>query len=102
MTPIPKQLRAEIAADPFMKMCCLADDGMCAGRVEWHHAIIFAGRQLQEAFAIVPACKEFHHRFADRKDIRERFLRVVTGRATYEELTAISKVIDYVAMKKKL
>lgn len=101
MTPIPPDVREAMARDPFMKRCCLASDGMCAGRIEWHHAVIFAGRQVQKRFAIIGACKDYHHRFANRKDIAERFLKVVLSRGTEQELFEISKAIDYVALKKK-
>lgn len=29
--------------------------------IEWEHCFIYAGRQIDEAWAIVPCCK-FHHR----------------------------------------
>ena len=95
MNRIPKRLNDELNEDPFYKTCCLASDGMCSGRVERHHALIFAGRQLQKKFAILPACQGYHHRFANRKDIKERFDWILLNRATDEELTEISKAINY-------
>ncbi|MDP2654911.1 MAG: hypothetical protein Q8Q08_12895 [Candidatus Omnitrophota bacterium] len=59
MNKMPKALRARLAADPYMRQC--ARDGPdCDGRVTWEHSLYARGRQLQEAFAIVPLC-HFHH-----------------------------------------
>jgi len=102
MNNIPTKLRTQIAEDPFMKDCCLRDDGMCEGRIEWHHVLIYGGRQVQERFAIVPACGGYHHKFANRKDIYPRFLKVALNRATDSELEKISKLIDYKKLRDKL
>ncbi len=61
MHPIPPKIRAELAADPFMKRCFRWQEHECQGRVEWEHAWIYAGRQVQERWAIIPCCT-FHHR----------------------------------------
>lgn len=95
MNHIPKSLNDDLNTDRFYKKCCLASDGMCEGRVERHHALIFAGKQLQKKFCILPACREYHHRFANRKDIKERFDHVLLNRATDQELAEISKAVDY-------
>lgn len=45
--------------DDFMEVCCVP---YCGGiDVEWNHAIIYGGRQLDKSYAIVPLCK-YHHR----------------------------------------
>jgi hypothetical protein len=56
MRPIPKKLRKEMEEDPFMQKCCLAGKT----NPQWHHAIIFKGRQLNERWAIVPASEDVH------------------------------------------
>ncbi len=60
MRPIPKKLREEIARDPFMKTCIRRNEE-CSGRIEWEHAFTYAGKQINEAWAIVPVCV-YHHR----------------------------------------
>lgn len=60
MTPIPKPLREEMAADPYYKTCARSQEGECEGRVTWEHAWIYAGRQIQEKWAIIPLCV-WHH-----------------------------------------
>lgn len=105
MNQIPPKIKDEIKPDPFYKRCCL-EDADCAfepghKKIEWHHSIIFGGRQLQKKWAILPACSGFHHKHADRRDIKERFLVVAVNRATDVELRAVSKVINYFKWRKK-
>ena len=59
MNNMPKKLREELDADPFYHVCARHNDD-CDGRVTWEHAIIYAGRQVQRKWAIIPLC-EFHH-----------------------------------------
>lgn len=58
MRPIPIKLREQIAADPFMKRCIYK---YCQGKPEWEHAFLYAGKQINEVWAIIPVC-EHHHR----------------------------------------
>lgn len=60
MTTIPPKVKAEILADPYYKTCARSDEGECQGRVTWEHAWIYAGKQVQEKWAIIPLCV-FHH-----------------------------------------
>lgn len=99
MTPIPPKLRKEMSEDPFYKQCCLAHLGGCAGRIEWHHSLIFRGRQVQEKFCILPACHEHHYRVSE---FNEQFVHIALNRATDSELEAISKVVPYKLMQQHL
>ncbi len=60
MRPIPPKLRLKIASNPFMRVCIYksidAPNHDCDGRVEWEHAVIYNGKQVNEEFAIVPCC----------------------------------------------
>lgn len=47
--------------DPFMHRC-IYDDEYCSGRVEWEHAFLYAGKQINEWWAIVGCCANTHHR----------------------------------------
>ncbi len=96
---IPVAMREQMANDPFYTTCCLAYLGGCSGRIEWHHCLIHAGKQIQEPWAIVPACHEHHMRAAP---LHQEFLTVALRRATDDELRVYSKAIDYVAMKQRL
>jgi len=59
MNSIPPKLRAELSADPFYRVCARHGPD-CDGRVTWEHALMYAGKQIQAKFAIIPLC-EFHH-----------------------------------------
>jgi len=101
MNHIPKALNDELNDDPFYTRCVLGRLGGCGGRIERHHALIFAGRQLQKKFCILPTCHE-HHMLANRKDIKERFDWVLLNRATDDELKEISKAKDYIRERSRL
>lgn len=101
MNSIPKPLNDILNADPYYLKCCLRMLGGCSGRIERHHALIYAGRQYQAKFCIVPAC-HYHHDLARRSDIKERFDWVLLNRATDDEIRAISKAIDYRVVRDRL
>ena len=60
MRPIPIKMRNKIAADPFMKVCIYESDDApnhnCEGNIEFEHAWLYAGKQINEPWAIVPCC----------------------------------------------
>ena len=106
MRKIPDTLKNEILSDQFYTRCALAHCvGGCAGRVTWEHAIIFAGRQLNEKWAIVPLC-ELHHGVNSYQDVtapqKERSLWVAVNMATDAELIAVSKAVDYRRERERL
>jgi len=104
---ITEKLKQEILADRFYERCALShlDFGSCAGRVTWEHAIIFAGKQLNEKWAIIPLCA-LHHGVNEYLDVsavkKEISVWVAVNRATQSELLAVSKVINYVREKERL
>ena len=59
MNNMPSKLRAQLAEDPYYKRCA-RKSGQCDGRITWEHALLYAGKQVQERFAIIPLCV-FHH-----------------------------------------
>lgn len=56
MRPIPENLRAQIAADPFMAVCVHTGNTM----VEWDHAFEYARKQVNEKWAIIPCEPQFN------------------------------------------
>ena len=58
MRPTPIKLRKQIAADPFMRRCIYSQ---CNEKPEWEHAFLYAGKQINEAWNIIPVCA-YHHR----------------------------------------
>lgn len=105
MRKIPQELKDEIASDPYYEKCCMAFRGDCDGRITWEHSIVFAGKQLNEKWAIIPLC-EYHHavnKHQDGGDLnKEMNVWVALNRATDDELRAISKAIDYLQLRERL
>lgn len=105
MTPIPKPLLKEILADPYYKVCARSKEGNCQGRITFEHAIIYAGKQLQKKWSIVPLCC-FHHavdEFQDGGDLnKEKNFWIALNRATSAELLNISKAVNYLARREFL
>jgi hypothetical protein len=60
MRPIPEKLKKQIASDPRMKFC-IHQTALCRGKVEWEHAFVYAGKQINEWWAIIGVCV-YHHR----------------------------------------
>lgn len=85
MRAIPPSLRNELASDPYYEKCCLSHLGVCEGRIEWHHNLIYAGRQQNRKFCILPLCHG-HHMRANNKEVREKLDRIMESRATPEDL----------------
>ena len=61
MRPIPKPLLKEMLDDPWYLRCCYP---LCSGPAELHHVFTYAGRQINEKWAIIPLCYQ-HHRGGD-------------------------------------
>lgn len=87
--------------DPYYKVCArrtLLHDHVCEPNplngqlIEWEHTIIYAGKQLNEKWAIVPICYLTHRGGLLVKEIN---VWIALNRATDEELNRISKAIDY-------
>lgn len=97
MNNIPKKLREQMAMDPFYSECARAaalEDHVCVrdpmrpGKpVEWEHALVYANRQVQARFAIVPICWWAHRGPGLNKEIN---VWIAINRATDEELVSLS------------
>lgn len=59
MRKIPPKLREEMASDPYYKKCARYGSD-CSKKITWEHAFIYAGKQVNEKWAIIPLC-EYHH-----------------------------------------
>lgn len=103
MRKISKRVKDIVASRP--QICRRANEGNCGGRITWEHCIIHAGRQLDEAWAIIELC-EYHHdvnTYQDRGDLKKELnVHFALQQATDEELKSVSKAIDYLELKKRL
>lgn len=86
MRKIPTELKERLAADPRMKVCAAAHLGDCEGRIEWHHVWIYAGRQINESWAIVGACHYHHSEVNSNREVKEAFERASLLLASVEDL----------------
>lgn len=87
MRHVSPEVSELILHDPFYTKCCL-----CGWpKVQWHHNLIFGGRQVDAAFAILPVCPKCHET-ADQKEVKAKLDWIMLNRATDEELEYYSKV----------
>lgn len=77
-----------MAADPFYRKCCIT--GVSNVKIEWHHNLIFAGRQVQEKECILPVSQAVHGR-ANTSEMREKLDLVMLRRMSEEQLEKYSK-----------
>ena len=100
MRPIPPKLREQMADNKFYKQCCLQDSN-CLGKIEWHHNLIFGGKQVNEEFCILPICN-WHHDREKHQIYKEKLNWIMWGRATNEQIQSYSKAINYQQVKDRL
>ncbi len=96
MRKIPNKIRVEISNDPFYKTCCISGD---THDIQWHHNLIYAGKQVNEKFCILPLEKKIH---ADICKYKEKCDWIMVNRATENQLKKYSKVVNYILLKEKL
>jgi len=102
MRPISPKVKAILQEEP--NVCARANKD-CEGCITWEHSIIYAGRQLDEAWAIIKLCEKHHsvNMFQDTglldKEINEW---IALNRATTEELRRISKAENYLLKRERL
>jgi len=123
MRPIPTKVKQELEADPRMKKCiyttalasCLAATEAeciepCVGRITWEHAFIYAGKQINEPWAILGICEHHHlgagldkdfNRYVALKKVRRRPTRRNTKKISQSRLVAI-KMLPSRKIRKQL
>jgi len=83
---IPEKLKQLLLEDPYYKTCARKNDE-CDGRITFEHSFLYAGKQIQEKWAIIPLCwhhhlgkglnKELNHYIAlKRADLSDLCLRM--------------------------
>lgn len=78
---------------------CALRDHNCGGRITWEHCLIYGGKQIDEAWAIIKLC-EAHHSVGMYQDNgllnKEKNMWIALNRATDDELLKYSKAIPYI------
>lgn len=99
------ELRKEINDDPEYSRCSLLGYGECGGRITREHALIYAGKKIQERFAIISLCASHHNvdEYQDAKTmVKDRNIWVALNRASNAELIRFSKTINYLRERDRL
>lgn len=103
MRKISPRVKEEILKRP--QVCARHHEGTCKGNTTWEHAIIHAGKQLDEAWAIIILC-EYHHavnNYQDNGDLKKELnVFYALQQATDEELIKVSKAINYLQLRDRL
>lgn len=76
-----------------MKSCAVAlfGFGACDGRIEWHHVWKYAGRQINEDWALVGLCTRHHALVDSNWLVRDACMRASLRLATADGLAAYPK-----------
>lgn len=103
MRKISEEIKNKLKEE--LDICVRSKDGDCDGRITWEHTLIYAGKQIDEVWAIIKLC-EYHHavdNYQDGGDLdKEKNIWIALNRATNQELLKYSKAIDYIKMKERL
>jgi len=97
MRKIPLKLKQEMGEDPFYKQCCIT--GQRDEKIEFHHNFIWAGKQLNEKWCILPLSKSIHDQINTFKDQCDC---VMLNRASDETLKKYSKAVDLIRKRNYL
>lgn len=105
MNRMPLKLRAELEKDPWYKICCITGDRSSYDsltgvfeRIEWHHNLMFAGKQVQEKFSILPVLSSVH-KTVHLEEMKARLDWIMWNRASDEQIKRYSKSEDYMAYR---
>lgn len=103
MRKISQQVRNKLEQEP--NVCARKNDGGCIGRITWEHTLIYAGKQIDEVWAIIKLC-EYHHDVNTQQgngDLqKEKNVWIALNRATDQELIKYSKAINYINERERL
>ena len=96
----------KMSLSTYYKACARRCDGGCSGRITWEHVIIYAGKQLNEIWAIIPLCEKHHgvEHYSGSDSFMDKNINmsIALNRATDLELQIISKSIDYISLRDRL
>jgi len=101
---MPTRLRGELGKDPlYTKGYCIYHDAVHgpATKIEWHHNFIFAGKQVQERWCILPIDETIHAK-ANQKQVRERLDWIMLNRADNDTLVGYSRAANLIRKRDQL
>lgn len=88
MRLIPLAMREELAALRRMKECTVKNLGFgeCTKKLEWDHVWQYAGRQINEPWAILAVCSGHHYDKPGNRLLNEAIMRASLRLTTEEDL----------------
>lgn len=90
MRAIPQKLKKELESDSWYSRCCITGYTKYYTKIDWHHAFIFAGRQVNEKWCILPLAQSIHRREKERA-IKERLDWIMLNRIDEKTMERYSK-----------
>lgn len=96
MTTLPLKQRSEMAADPEYSRCALQGLHECGGRVSWEHAMYYAGKKIQDRWAVIPICSLGHgvDQYQDMASVSKEVRQwIALNRATDAELAQYNRAV---------
>lgn len=70
-------------------------------KTEWHHNLMYMGRQVNKEWSILNICQEIHRRVHE-PEIRDILDWIMLNRAPEEELKEYSGAVDLIKRRDKL
>ena len=102
MRKISSATREQLENEPRMKVCALKGyDHSCSQKIDYHHNLIYGGKQSDIPETIIAICSEAH-KIADRKDVKERLEWIMLNQMSAEQIQSVSKAVDYAYKKEQL
>lgn len=103
MRKISKGTATILENDPRMKVCALKGiiPHVCSMKLDWHHNLIFGGRQSDIPETILAIC-DFIHDMARKTEVKERLDWIMLNLMSDEQIRSISKATDYFFVRNRL
>lgn len=80
MRKIPQKIRKQLSESSFMKKCINCGS---QNNIEFEHSLIYAGKQINEVYAIQPLCRTCHRGYSGtiKREIKDysEFIAIVRG-----------------------
>lgn len=88
MRRVSKKVKDKIEKEGWNNICLLFEEGFgkCDHGIVWHHAWLYAGKQIDEAWAIVGLCPKHHETVHSNLKAKEIVHLKSLKRATKEDL----------------
>lgn len=92
MRRLSKETREILENEPRMKACALINHipHICSKKIDWHHNLIYAGKQSDIPNTILGICSDMHE-IADWKDVKEILDWIMLNQMTQDDFEQVSK-----------